>query len=271
MRNFSILVLLLVFISAQAEPNCNIYKMEGNQACYEACMLATTGGGAQGSRQSQEKFDQAIEQCPSLDYAHMEKSVPYLKRGDFIAWKKLIDKAVEANPLGQLGYRGWCRYQFLRDYKGAIQDFERLDSLTQFDIGYSQNGDYQLNFAKALCYKALRQKEKALAIMEQQLDMKDYSPMPFDFLHVGVLKMELGDTTGAVEYFQKSIALNDYFADTHYYLGIIYKSQKNMTAFRASMEKAKAFYLKGYKRFDPYTTPMDKVFLTDIDRELTYP
>jgi tetratricopeptide (TPR) repeat protein len=243
--------------------------MENNQACYDACVLATTGGGAQGSRESQIKFDQAIEQCPSLDYAHREKSVPYLKRGDFITWKKLIDKAVEINPLGQLGNRGWCRYQFLRDYKGAIQDFERLDSLTQFDIGYSQNGDYQLNFVKALCYKALGQKEKALAVMEQQLAVKDYSPMPYDFLHVGVLKMELVDLTGAIESLNKSIALNDYFAEPHYFLGLIYKRQNNIPAFRVSMEKAKEFYLKGYKRFDPYTTPMDKIFLTDIEKELT--
>jgi len=26
------------------------------------------------------------------------------------------------------------------------------------------------------------------------------------------------------------------------------------------MEKAKAYYLKGYKRFDPYTQPINKIF-----------
>ncbi len=266
-----IFVFLLASLAlvAYAEPNCNIYKMENNISCYEACVLATTGGGEQGSRRSQEKFDKAIEQCPTLDYAYMEKSVPYLKRGEFITWKKLIDKAVELNPTLHLGYRGWCRYQFLRDYKGAIKDFERLDTLFPHDIGYSINGDYQLTIVKALCYSAIGEKDKAIEILETQLAKKGYSPMVYDYLHLGVLKMETGNIDGSIESFTKSIALNDYLAEPYYYLGLIYKS-KNLTAeHKSSMEKAKAYYLKGYKRFDSYTHPMHKVYLSDIDRELS--
>jgi tetratricopeptide (TPR) repeat protein len=264
---FIFLIMSLGFIS-YAEPNCNIYKMENNISCYEACVLATTGGGEQGSRRSQEKFDKAIEQCPTLDYAYMEKSVPYLKRGEFITWKKLIDKAVELNPTLHLGYRGWCRYQFLRDYKGAIKDFERLDTLFPHDIGYSINGDYQLTIVKALCYSAIGERDKAIEILETQLAKKGYSPMVYDYLHLGVLKMETGNIDGSIESFTKSIALNDYLAEPYYYLGLIYKS-KNLTAeYKSSMEKAKAYYLKGYKRFDPYTHPMHKVYMSDIESEL---
>jgi tetratricopeptide (TPR) repeat protein len=268
MKRSFILLLLLSPICSIAQPNCNVYKMKNDQACYEACVLATEGGGAQGSRHSQLKFDKAIEQCPSLDYAFMEKSVPYLKRGDFITWKKIIDQAVVLNPMGHLGYRGWCRYQFLRDYKGAIADFERLDSVTKFDIGYSQNGDYQLNIAKALCYKALGEKKKAIEIIEKQLSEKGYAAFPYDYLHLGVLKMEIGDDAGGIEFLMKSITLNDYFAEPYYYLGLIYKKQKLAKESKENLEKAKAYYLKGYKRSDPYTHPMDKIYLTDIEKEL---
>lgn len=261
--------LILIFpISTYSQPNCNVYQMNNDQPCYEACTLATTGRGAQGSRKSQEKFDRAIEQCPKLDYAYMEKSVPYLKRGDFITWKILIDKAVELNPTGHLGYRGWCKYQFLRDYKGAIKDFERLDSILSYDIGYSINGDYQLNIAKALCYKALGQKSKAIEIIENQLAQKSYTPMTYDYLHLGVLKIETGDTNGGIEYLNKSISFNDYLAEPYYYLGLIYKKQNLTKEFKENMEKAKTYYLKGYKRFDPYTHPMDKIYLADIEKEL---
>lgn len=146
--------------------------MNNNQPCYEACVTATEGEAGQGTKASQLQFDKAIELCPSFDYAYFEKAVPYLKRGDFITWRKLIDKAVELNPTGHLGYRGWCKYQFIRDYRGAIRDLEKLDSLTSFDIGYSINGDYQLNIAKALCYKALGQKTKAIEIIENQITQK---------------------------------------------------------------------------------------------------
>jgi len=242
--------------------------MNGNQECYEACKLATEGGGAQGSKESQEKFDNAIAQCPALDYAFMEKSVPYLKRGDFITWKKILDQAVALNPMAHLGYRGWCRYQFLRDYNGAIRDLEKLDSMTTFDIGYSINGDYQLNIAKALCYKAIGQKAKAIKIIELQLSQKEYSPMTYDYLHLGVLKMETGDTKGAITYLNKSISANDYLAEPYYYLSLIYKKQSLTKEARASMEKAKVYYEKGYRRTDPYTHPMDKIYLSDIELEL---
>ncbi|MDZ4786977.1 MAG: hypothetical protein SGJ02_12965 [bacterium] len=243
--------------------------MNNDEPCYRACVLAIEAEQYQWTRKGQIKFDEAISICSKLDYAYMEKSVPYLKSGNFIEWKRLIDKAVEINPLGHLGYRGWCRYQFIRDYKGAIADFEKLDSMTQFDIGHSQNGDYHLNIAKALCYKAIGEKKKAIEIIEKQLAEKGYSSMTYDYLHLGVLKMETGDTNGAVEYLKKSIAYNDYLAEPYYYLGLIYKKQKLAKDFRENMEKAKAYYLKGYKRFDPYTHPMDKVYLSEIEKELT--
>jgi tetratricopeptide (TPR) repeat protein len=268
MKWIPVALIMISSLRTYSQPNCNVYKMNNNQPCYEACLTATEGNAAQGTKASQLQFDKAIELCPSFDYAYFEKAVPYLKRGDFISWKKLIDKAVELNPTGHLGYRGWCRYQFVRDYRGAIKDFEKLDSLLPYDIGYSINGDYQLNIAKALCYKALGQKNKAIEIIENQLAQKDYSPQTYDYLHLGVLKMEIGDTDGGIEYLKKSIAFNDYLAEPYYYLGLIYKKQNLTKAFKENMEKAKTYYLKGYKRFDPYTHPMDKVYLADIEREL---
>jgi tetratricopeptide (TPR) repeat protein len=268
MKIFLFVAFMICSINTYSQPNCNVYKMNNNLPCYEACVTATEGEAGQGTKASQLQFDKAIELCPSFDYAYFEKAVPYLKRGEFIAWKKLIDKAVALNPTGHLGYRGWCRYQFVRDYKGAIKDLEKLDSLLTHDIGYSMNGDYQLNVAKALCYKALGQKKKAIEIIETQLAQKGYSPMTYDYLHLGVLKMENGDTDGGIEYLKKSIAFNDYLAEPYYYLGLIYKSQNLTKEFKENMEKAKTYYLKGYKRFDPYTHPMDKIYLADIEKEL---
>jgi tetratricopeptide (TPR) repeat protein len=266
-KHFTIFLLAIPLVGL-SKPNCNIYKMEGNQKCYEACLLATTGSSKQGTRESQIRFDNAITLCPNLEYAFVEKSVPYLKRGYYIEWKKIIDKAVKLNPIGQLGYRGWCRYQFLRDYLGAIDDFEKLDSMTQFDIGYSRNGDYHLNVVKALCYKALGENKRSIEIIEKQLSENGYSPMPYDYLHLGVLKFEIEDFDGAIQYFEKSILYNDYLAEPYYYLGLIYKKLNKRTEFIDNMQKAKKYYLKGYKIFDPYSDPIDKVYLADIENEL---
>jgi tetratricopeptide (TPR) repeat protein len=259
------IVPLIFFTSlAYAQPNCNVYKLKGDSLCYQACLVITSENSPQGARTSQESFDKAIELCPSFDYAYFEKSVPYLKRGDFVTWKKLIDQAVALNPTAHLGYRGWCRYQFIRDYEGAIKDFETLSAYLP-DIGYSQNGDYHLSMVRGLCYKAIGQKAKAITIMESQLKMESYSPMPYDFLHLGVVHMENGNSAVALEYLQKSIVLNDYLADPYYYMGKIYLSQGDKDRAREQLQKAKVYYEKGYKRFDPYTHPIDKVYLSDIE------
>lgn len=269
MKRSLFILIIIISSSTHAQYNCNVFKFDNNQPCYDACVLATKAEAYQGSKASQQQFDKALELCPTFDWAWFEKSVPYLKRGDFITWKKLIDKAVELNPTGHLGYRAWCKYQFIRDYHGAIRDFEKLDSLISYDIGYSINGDYQLNVAKALCYKGIGEKNKAIKIIEDQLAQQGYTPMIYDYLHLGVLKMEVGDTNGAIEYLNKSIAFNDYLAEPYYYLGLIYKEQNLMKEFRQNMEKAKAYYLKGYKRFDSYTHPMDKVYLAEIEKEIS--
>ncbi len=262
-------LLLLYFSNLNSQPNCNLYKWKGDSLCYHACILANKAiEFEQGSDESQIYFDLAIEKCPNFDFAYFEKAVPYLKRGDFIQWKKLIDAAININPKDYLGYRGWCRFQFLRDYNGAIADINKLDSIVNWDIGYSINGDYHLNIAKALCYKALGDKKKAIVLIENQLSIKNYHPSLYDYLHLGVLKLEVGDFKGAIKALKKEILINDYLAETYYYLALSYKSLSMIEKYKKNILKAKIFYLAGKKRSDPYTEPMDKIYLNDITNQI---
>lgn len=252
-----------------SQPNCNLYKWKGDSLCYNACLEATKAAQLpQGSKQSQLLFDKAIALCPAFDYAYFEKSVPYLKRGDFITWKQLIDQAVELNPTQHLDYRGWCRYQFLRDYEGAINDIEKLDSIINYDVGSSINGDYHLNIVKALCYKGLGDRHKALKLMDSQLRQENYHQRLYDYLHFGILKIETGDYKGAIEALEKQINVNDYLADTYFYLARAYKKAGTESEFQKNIQKAKVYYLAGKKRTDPYTEPMDKIYLADIENEM---
>jgi tetratricopeptide (TPR) repeat protein len=212
------MLFLAIVYTINAQPNCHAFLYRGDTLKYEACVISQgIEGHYQFSREFQKVLDKAISIDPSFDYAYREKSVAYLKSGDFLTWKKLMDKAVNANPIENLGYRGWCRYQFFRDYDGAIEDIERLDALTSYDIGTSANGDYHLHIARAICYKALGKYSKAIEIIETQLSKEEYFIGKYDYLHLGVLYFETGEYEKALNALAMQEKKND-LAENQYTL-----------------------------------------------------
>lgn len=269
MKRLSYLLLpLFLFGKMHAQSNCEIYRRNGDMKKYDACVKSTSAGlHYQFSREYMEIQDQALAIDPTYAHAYQAKSTAYLKSGDFITWKILIDKAVEYDPKNTLGYRGWCRYQFFRDYKGAIADIEQLEKMIDYDIGLSTNGDYHLKIAKALCYKGLGQKEKALEIIENYLSSDPEFIGLYDYLHLGVLYLELGRTEEAITAFERQTKEYSH-ADSEYYWAIACKSLGQLEASRQHLENAKAKYLDFKYRMDPYTAAMDKIYLSDIEDEL---
>lgn len=258
-----ILPTILLSLDLFAPPNCEIYR--GNDDCYKACQLAIKAiYRPQGSYASQQYFDQSIESCDQIAYAFMEKGVPFLKRGLFIEWKKLIDQAVALDPLEYLGYRAWCRVQFLRDYQGAITDLELLKQSTDYDIGYCQTGRYHLDIVLALCYKEMGDLDKARTLMTATLSREDYFVEAYDYYHFGVLEYEAGNYEEAIQFFQKQIDNNDSFGELYYFKALAYKQLKKIEYYKQSLEKAEAYYKEGKYLTDSYTEPLDKIYLADI-------
>lgn len=265
---FIILALLFFSWNLYAPPNCEIYKNNGN--CYKSCKEGMKAiQYKQGSYKSQRHFEKSIELCPDFAYSYMQKAIPYLKRGLFIEWKKLIDKAVELSPKKYLGYRGWCRLQFLRDYKGAIKDIEQLKSIVNYDIGYCQTGDYHLNITLALCYKEIGNIEKARELFLSQLNSENYSQGLYDYYHLGVLEYETGNYKKSIEYFDKQIQINDYLGETYYFKALASKKLKHVDAYLKNLLIAENYYRQGKERTDTYTETIDKVYLIDIIKERT--
>jgi tetratricopeptide (TPR) repeat protein len=265
-KGITFFVLILVSWNLYAPPNCEIYK--GNDNCYKSCKEAMKAiRYKQGSYDSQQHFEKSIDLCPSLAYSYMEKAVPYLKRGLFIEWKKMIDKAVELSPEEYLGYRGWCRLQFLADYEGAIRDIEKLKALINYDISYCQNGEYHLNIALALCYKEMGEIDKAKKLIIQQLTSENYSVGPYDYYHLGIIEYEEENYENAINYFERQILENDYLAGTYYFKAMAHKNLNQIDLYIKNLTKAESFYRNGKVRFDNYTETIDKIYLIDILKE----
>ncbi|MDR1226389.1 MAG: tetratricopeptide repeat protein [Prevotellaceae bacterium] len=263
---------LVVGVLFAQEINCDALY-DKDSPCYEACQsynrAAWDWSYKQGSRLSQMSLDTNVFLCPTFGKAYYVKAIPYLKRGEFVQWKQLIDSAVKYEPNTYMGYRGGARFMFLRDYEGAISDIERCDSLLTIDIGYIYNGDYHLQMVRAFSYAALGQKGNALAIMQDYLAKAPYAG-PFDYLHLGVLQMELKQHDEALKSFAAQVKNNDYVADAYYYAAMVYKHQGNVQECKGNLEKAKKYFLSGKSLpgKSSYIDYPDKVYLQQIEKEL---
>ena len=259
LQKYCLSLLFVVFYSnVSAQYNCN--SVEG-ESCKKACEKYNLASQYQGFFKSQELFDEAIELCPSFASLFSEKSVPYLKQGDFVSWKKLIDKAVELDPANQLGYRGWCKFQFLRDYEGAIEDFNKLEKYRPGNLGYSQNGNYNLYVVKAICFSALNQKEEAVEILENLFKTKDYNTGLFDYYQLGVTYFELGKHDKALENFEKQSKLYD-FAENIYFKSKVSKIRNK--DYLDLKNLALKTYDEGKTMLEGYTHHFNKIYRKQI-------
>ncbi len=261
------LFLLMIPFYAVGQPNCNVYLYDKDTAQYNACKSVEKVYYYQYTRQYQEQFDRALEICPYFSYAYRAKSTAYLKSGDFLTWKYLIDKAVEYDTLSNIGYRGWCKYQFFRDYKGTISDIEYVEKRYKtIDVGYSAGGEYHLLVAKAICYSALNNKQKAIEILENLLANKNYDPGLFDYYQLGVTYFQIKDYENAQKCFDKQSAKYE-LAENKYYKAKIAKLNGDTLLFQREKNEAIRLYQDKKNMVDPYTEHFNKVYLTTIINE----
>ena len=251
--------------------NCAIYPAGSpcRQACdlYQSPAREATG---QGSARSQQSFDEVLALCPTFAPAWREKAVPYLKRDDFGTWKRLIDRAVQLQPAQNLGYRGWCRFEFLHDYAGAEADLTRLLVLTHGNPGFSNNGDYDLRIVLALCKREQGDPNGALAVFNQCIaaNITQQRIGLYDYLHRGVTRLRQGDEAGALLDLQRQKQQIKQLADTEYYLGLVYRKQKSPVLARQHFALAETLFRQGHYRHNDYCESLDKVYLADIQTAL---
>ena len=268
MKKVLILFGFLAPFILKGQDNCQAFLYQGDTCRYEACdYLANARGYFQLRRQYHEIKDKAIEICPNYSTPYKHKSTAFLKTGDFVTWKKLMDKAVELNPRANLDYRGWCRFQFFRDYEGAIEDFDLLATYLGDDIGYSQNGFYHLDFAKALCLKMLGKRQDAIALMEKRLSAKGYNPGLYDYLHLGVLYLETEAFDKAEAALNRQSEINE-LAENLFYKAKLAEVRGEKEVKVRLLKKAVELYKNSSVMYDQYTHQVDKVFLSEIEAAL---
>ena len=266
MRKLMIIVVSFVSSIASSQYNCDAFKMMGDTCKFEACKyIEKEKKYFQLRKEYHDKYNRALEICPDYHPAYKAKSTAYLKTGDFITWMKLMNKAVELSPLDNLDYRGWCRFQFFRDYKGAIQDIERLQDSVGVNAGFGQNGMYHLNVARALCYKMLGEQTKAIQILEDHLQ-NDFMTGLYIQYHLGILYYEEGHFDKALHAFELQTKEYD-FAENEYYKSLAYKALNQLEKQKEAIKKSLVTYKKGVFMNDVYAYQVDKIYLIEVEEE----
>lgn len=262
-----ILVLTISLVSQLgAIPNCYIYKED--EDCYEACReVERAVQHRQGSNASQVHFLKSMELCPELAYAYFEHAVPFAKNGLMHEWIGLMNKAVALNAEEHLGWRGWYHWFFMHNYEKAIKDIDSPKTIIDYDIGATGDGFYHLSVMQGLCYKGLGQYQKAIDVIEECMTSEYYDQGAYDYLHLGVLYLELGKAEEALDLFQQQMDYND-LSEAYYYSAKAYHLLEDQQTAVEYLETSLEKYDAGLAMSNPYRQLVDEIYRLDIQDAL---
>ena len=194
--------------------------------------------------------DSALRIDPTNAYLWQQKAMPHLKNGDFPRWISLINNAVEHNPERYLGYRGFCKTIFMKDYDNAILDFEALQKLKPNVPIFEM--DHTIDFFKSICHLELGNTEQARIFMEKsvqwQLDNKGMDWTHYvDLFYLGVIYYDLNNLEKADYYINASLKKYELFPDANYYKALILNKLNKKTQALIYLDKIETAKAKGYR------------------------
>lgn len=207
------------------------------------------------------QYEKAIEYDQENSDAWMERSVAFNKAGDFEKGFEYLNKAVEIDPKLHLGYRGWIRLRKMRDYDKALEDFDRLDSLTPNFVDAPWGED--IDFLRAECYYGKKNYQKAIDILNRSIkNQKEKWADIHSFVYLGLCEYELGNYERSISEFQRALKQSEYVPESYFGMAKAYLKL-------GQIEKAKENILKAennmyYKRDDVYNEFLNEIYMSEI-------
>ncbi len=236
-----------------AQGNCLIYPEGSGER--KACELCYEAGSTyrQGSAEKQLYLDSAIRVGPKYAWAYYQKSIAFFKRGLLADGLKLINRAIELEPENYLYYRAYWYFQH-QSYEYCIKDLEDLYTTHNMSYMTTPGGSLEMRILLAMSYAQSGDPEKGIHWVKHLMEFYQKEPNlkgVFDHHVLGILYYENQQWDLAEAEFQKQLIMEDQFADTYYYLGLI-EEQRSMYAsatgyFKQSHERMQGLH-GGYSR-----------------------
>ena len=217
--------------------------------------------GLQGVKLSQSIFEILKFQDPTNSEIYFEQSVPYNKRGVYERGFELLDKAVEYNPKVYLGYRGYMKLRFLRDFDGAIKDFETLDELTPNFVDAPWGED--IDFLRGEAYFGIGEYQKAIEHFNKSIENQgeDWADIQ-TYVYLGICESKLENFDKAVISYNRALNQSKYICEAHLGLAKVHKEIGETEKAKEHILKAEKYF--NYKRTDPYNEFLNEIYKSDI-------
>ena len=224
----------------------------------------------QHSFEYQVAMDSALRISPNWAAGYRHKARPYLFSGDYANFMKYMQPAVE-NDYMELGYRGWCRLYFIKDYEGAIADLELLDKKTvDFDdFPMSENLFYLTGLAK----KEMGNFADALvdfnkSVASQSKNKGEEWVESHTWFYRGVTYFEMSEYEKALEDFYRTLKYDANSSDALFYMALtfekLHRTSDICPLLRNSFEK----FNKGFVHKDGLADVPNQLYLSDLEEKM---
>ena len=263
---------LLPLLLFSCRPREDFYKKtfsEKEKAKLAEQLISARGYYYQGSPGEQLLLLESKNMNPNSGTLWREFGVPYLKRGMATEFYDFYQKAVELDPLGWTGWRGYLYLYFYRDYKRAITDFDQTDLLTPNVVDYPQS--LSVNYMRGICYLMLEDFEKAIEYFEIHFNHESQSTGieyigANAFVYKGLAHWKAGDPQAAQAIFEAGLKYNPSNADLMFWKAkLLFEEKNEHTRSLRLIRNAIVLFKKNNFNSRPYTEDFYQLYLPQLE------
>lgn len=204
----------------------------------------------QGSAAWMSWLDSAHVADPMFGQPFVEKARVFNMRGDFSEGFKYLNEAIKRDSMSYLGYQGWYKIYYLRDYKGGRTDLLKTDALTPKTIDYP-GGDH-IYYLLGMAESGLGNFEKALDYFEQYVQDEitrngEKWVRPIAYLRMIDIYYRQNAPDLAMPLIEKVMNSSPNMVEAHYLKGLVALKMADKATATKSLYRALELFLMGYE------------------------
>ncbi len=215
----------------------------------------------EGSALRQSKLDTLIALNDEEEEYYRQKSFKFTRVGEFEEGRRLIDKAVQLDPLNALYFTSWQLLFNYRDYEGALADLEYYDDISE---GVSYVWGDNVNYLKGLCYKQMGLYDQAVEEFDACIDFEADKVSEYVYVYRGISNLRHECIDEAKKDFKMALAIDNRCTMAYVYMGEALLLSESCHEAMTYLQKAEDLLCRGAKKTHPYFEVFDEVYLDQV-------